>query len=125
MDCLLTVFVDEFLNISTFFADLLELGCPERLSSSTVTQPSLKRECHSKSAVWIKEYSPKASQSISRVLVVDLPSCRHIARYCYPPQTKQNRKSKKHLCKNNACSQRAVTWQTDAIGCKVWPWLGT
>jgi hypothetical protein len=31
-------------------------------------------------------------------------------------QTKRNTKSKKHLCKNNACSQHGVTWQTDAIG---------
>jgi hypothetical protein len=23
---------------------------------------------------------------------------------------------KKHSCKNNACSQRGVMWQTDAIG---------
>jgi hypothetical protein len=30
-------------------------------------------------------------------------------------QTKQNTKSKKHSSKNNACSQRGVTWQTDAI----------
>jgi hypothetical protein len=25
-------------------------------------------------------------------------------------------KSKKHSCKNNACSRRSVMWQTDAIG---------
>jgi hypothetical protein len=28
---------------------------------------------------------------------------------------KQNTKSKKHLCKKNACSQHGVMWQTDAI----------
>jgi hypothetical protein len=25
-------------------------------------------------------------------------------------------KSKKHSCKNNACSHHGVTWQTDTIG---------
>jgi hypothetical protein len=34
----------------------------------------LKRECHSKTAVQLKECSPKASQNISRVLVADLQS---------------------------------------------------
>jgi hypothetical protein len=29
---------------------------------------------------------------------------------------KRNTKSKKHSCKNNACRQWGVTWQTDAIG---------
>jgi hypothetical protein len=52
---------------------------------------------------------------------VDLSSfsqtwCRYIARFCHPSQTKQNTKLKKHSCKNNACPQRSVTWQTDAIG---------
>jgi hypothetical protein len=32
----------------------------------------LKRECHSETTVWLKECSPKASRSISRVLVADL-----------------------------------------------------
>jgi hypothetical protein len=34
----------------------------------------LKRECHSKTAARLKECSPKASRSISRVSVADLPS---------------------------------------------------
>jgi hypothetical protein len=34
----------------------------------------LKRECHSKTAARLKESSPKASQSVSRVSVADLPS---------------------------------------------------
>jgi hypothetical protein len=34
----------------------------------------LKRECQTKIAVGLKECSPKASWSISRVLVADLPS---------------------------------------------------
>jgi hypothetical protein len=42
--------------------------------------------------------------------------CRHIARFYHPLQTKRNTKSKKHSCKNNACSRRGVTWQTDAVG---------
>jgi hypothetical protein len=52
---------------------MLVLEVPERLSSSIDTQPALKRECHLKTAVWLKECSPKASQSISRVSVADLP----------------------------------------------------
>jgi hypothetical protein len=36
--------------------------------------------------------------------------CRHVALFCRPSQTKQNTKSKKQSCKNNACSQRGVTW---------------
>jgi hypothetical protein len=45
---------------TTFSVVLLVLGCPERLSSLTDTQPALKRECHSKTSVWLKERSPKA-----------------------------------------------------------------
>jgi hypothetical protein len=33
-----------------------------------------------------------------------------------PSQTKRNTKWKKHSCKNYACSQRGVSWQTNAIG---------
>jgi hypothetical protein len=29
--------------------------------------------------------------------------------FFHPSQTKQNTKSKKHLCKNNVCSQHSVT----------------
>jgi hypothetical protein len=50
------------------------LGLPERLSSSTDIQPALKRECHSKTTIRLKERSQKASRSISRVSVADLPS---------------------------------------------------
>jgi hypothetical protein len=53
---------------------LLVLSRAEHLSSSTDTQPAFKHECHPKTAVWLKECSPKASQSISRVSVADLPS---------------------------------------------------
>jgi hypothetical protein len=59
---------------STFSVVLLVLCSPERSSSSTDTQPDLKRECQSKTAVQLKECSPKASQSISRVSVADVPS---------------------------------------------------
>jgi hypothetical protein len=61
-------------TFSTFSVLLLVLGRPERSSSSTDTRPALKRECHSKTAVRLKECSPRASQSISRILVADLPS---------------------------------------------------
>jgi hypothetical protein len=60
---------------STFSIVLLVLGHPERLSSSTNTQVSLKRQCHSKTVARLKECSSKGSQSILRVSVVDLPSC--------------------------------------------------
>jgi hypothetical protein len=58
---------------STFSVVLLVLGRPEHLSS-TDTRLALKRECHSKIAVWLKECYPKAFQSISNVSVADLPS---------------------------------------------------
>jgi hypothetical protein len=74
MDCLAVVFVDEFSNFFNISVVLVVLGCPERSSSSTDTRPALKHECHSKTAVWIKECYPKASQSISRVSVSDLSS---------------------------------------------------
>jgi hypothetical protein len=74
MDYLATVFVDEFLNFFNFFVVLLVLGPPERSSSSTDTRPALKRECQLKTGVLLKECSPNASQSISRVSVADFPS---------------------------------------------------
>jgi hypothetical protein len=61
-------------HFSTFSVVLLLLGRPEHLSSSVDTRPALKRECHSKIAVQLKECSPKTSRSISGVLVADLPS---------------------------------------------------
>jgi hypothetical protein len=60
--------------LSTFSVILLVLGRLEHSSSSTDTQLALKHECQSKKAVQLKECSPRASQSISRVSVVDLPS---------------------------------------------------
>jgi hypothetical protein len=89
--------------------------------SSTDTQLALKRECHSKTTVRLKECSPKSSGSISRVSVADLLSvtqnwCRHVAQYCHSSQTKQNMKSKERSCKNTACSQHSVMWHTDAVG---------
>jgi hypothetical protein len=59
---------------STFSVVLLVLVRPEHLSHSNDTQPALKCEFHSKTAIWLKECSPKASQSILRVSVKDLPS---------------------------------------------------
>jgi hypothetical protein len=44
------------------------------VSSSTDTRPALKYECHSKTAVRLKECYPKASWSISTVSVADLLS---------------------------------------------------
>jgi hypothetical protein len=51
--------------LSTFSVVLLVLGHPERLSSSTDTRQALKRECHSKTTIQLKEMFPKASRSIS------------------------------------------------------------
>jgi hypothetical protein len=45
---------------STFSVVLLVLGHPECSSSSTDTLPAFKHECRSKTAVRLKEYSPKA-----------------------------------------------------------------
>jgi hypothetical protein len=66
--------VNEYSIFSKFSVVLLADGRPERLPSSTDTQPALKHECHSKTAVRLKECSPKASQRISTVAVLDLPS---------------------------------------------------
>jgi hypothetical protein len=68
------IFVDEFSNFSNLSVILLLLGHPEHSSTSNDTQPALKHECHSKTAVQLKECSPNASLSISRVSVVQLPS---------------------------------------------------
>jgi hypothetical protein len=59
---------------STFSVILLVLGRPKHLSPSTNTRLALKCECYSKTTVQLKERSPKASRSISRVSVVDLAS---------------------------------------------------
>jgi hypothetical protein len=59
---------------SSFSVVLLVLGHPECLSSSADIQLALKLECHSDTAVQLKERSPKVSQGISRVSVADLPS---------------------------------------------------
>jgi hypothetical protein len=61
-------------NFSTFSVVLLVLRRPERSSFSTETRPALKRECHSKTAVQLEEYSPKASRNISMVWVAHLSS---------------------------------------------------
>jgi hypothetical protein len=106
---------------SIFSIILLVLGYPKCSSSSADTQPALKHECHSKTTVRLKECSPKASQSISRVLVVDLPSFTQnwMQTHCSILPSiaeKTKREVEKHSCKNSACSQRGVMWQTDAIG---------
>jgi hypothetical protein len=59
---------------STFSVVSLVLGRSERSSSSADTRPALKRECHSKTALHLKEYSTKASRSITRGSVTDLSS---------------------------------------------------
>jgi hypothetical protein len=46
---------------STFSVILLVFGRPERSLSSTVTRHALKHECHSKTAVQLKECSQKTS----------------------------------------------------------------
>jgi hypothetical protein len=45
---------------STFSVILLVLGHPEHSSSSTDTRLVMKRECHSQTAVQLKECPPKA-----------------------------------------------------------------
>jgi hypothetical protein len=46
---------------SIFSIVLLVLGHPDQLSSSADIQLALKHKCHSKTAVRLKECSPKAS----------------------------------------------------------------
>jgi hypothetical protein len=109
------LFGDSFCEwILKFFLVFLVLSHLKRSSTSADTQPALKHECHSKTAVWLKECSPEALRSISGVLVVYLPNscktwCRHVARFCHPSQMKRNTKSKKHSCKNSAYLQSGVT----------------
>jgi hypothetical protein len=74
MDCSVTVFIDEFSKFFNVLCRFAGTWLPWRLSSSTDTQLALNRECHSETAVRLKESSPKASLSISRVSVADLPS---------------------------------------------------
>jgi hypothetical protein len=57
---------------SKFSVILLLLHNPQGSSYSTYAWPPLKHECHSKTTVQLKECSPKASRSISKVSVVDL-----------------------------------------------------
>jgi hypothetical protein len=75
----------------------------------------------SKNINTIKECSPKASQSISGVSVMDLPNfVRNMMQtHCLILPSiadKMNPKSKKHSFKNSICSQHGVMWQTDTIG---------
>jgi hypothetical protein len=56
---LATVFVDELSNFFNNFCRFVVLGRPER-SSSTDIPLALKRECHSKTTVRLKECSPRA-----------------------------------------------------------------
>jgi hypothetical protein len=63
-----------FYGTRRFSIVLPVLGRPEHSLYSSDTRPALKRECHSKTAVQLKECSSKASQSISMVPVADLPS---------------------------------------------------
>jgi hypothetical protein len=56
-----------FQIFSTFSIDLLVLGRSKRSSSSTGTRPASKRECHSKTAVWLKECSPKSHEAFQGV----------------------------------------------------------
>jgi hypothetical protein len=48
---------------STFSIVLLVLGHPELSSSSTDTQTALKHECHSKTAIRLKECCPKPHEA--------------------------------------------------------------
>jgi hypothetical protein len=121
MGCSATVFVDQFSNFSTFSVLLLVLGRPERPSFTTDTRPAFKHECHSKTLVRLKEYSPKALRSISRFLVANLPIFTQNlmqTRCSILPliADKMKHEFEKALVYKNACSQRGATWQTNAIG---------
>jgi hypothetical protein len=57
---------------STLSVVFLVLGRPESSSSSTNTRSALKHECHSKTAVWLKNALQKSHKA--RVLVANLAS---------------------------------------------------
>jgi hypothetical protein len=121
MDCSAMVFVDEFLNFFNICCFFLVLGHPECFSFSSDIQPTLKCECHWETTVRLKESSSKAPQSISRVSLVDLQSFTQnlMQTHCSILSSVADRtkhKSKRQSCKNSLCSQRGVTWQSDAIG---------
>jgi hypothetical protein len=50
-------------KFSAFSVVLLVLGRPERSSSSADTRPALKRECHSKTAVRLKDVLQKPHEA--------------------------------------------------------------
>jgi hypothetical protein len=120
--CFSKVFMDEF---SKFF----DIFCcfSSGWSASTFIifnwhlRPSLKHECHSITAVGLKNVLQKPHEAVQWYWQWMYRSShkvwrRHVAQFCHRSQTKRNTKSKRYSCKNNACSQRDVTWQTDAIG---------
>jgi hypothetical protein len=104
MDCSAMIFMNGFSKFFKMFWCFV--GAWPHLSSSTDTQLALKCEYYSKTTVRLKECSPKALQSISWLLVIDLPSFSQNlipTRCLIPPsyQIKLNTMSKKHLCKNS------------------------
>jgi hypothetical protein len=85
MDCSATFFIDDFSNFFIIFCRFAGASRPERSSSSADTQLVLKRECHSKTVIWLEECSLKASRSISRVSVADLQSfTQNLMQTCCP-----------------------------------------
>jgi hypothetical protein len=60
MECSAMVFMDELRIFPTFPVVLLVFVRPERLVPSDDTRLALKRDCHSKTVLQLKECSPKA-----------------------------------------------------------------
>jgi hypothetical protein len=113
MDCSATDFVDEFSNFLHFqsFCWCLVALNVRHLQLTIETWMPFRNRC-------------SAERMLSKSLTMHFKGfgsgcktwCGHIARFCHQPQTKWNTTSKKHWCKNNACSQRCVTWQPNAVG---------
>jgi hypothetical protein len=109
--------VDEFSNFVNIFYRLLVLGRPERSSSSSVTQPALKREWQSKLPSCLKNVLQKPQKHFKGFsggftelhAKLDVGTLLDSAIY-YRRNETRNRKN------TLVCSQCSVTRQTDALG---------
>jgi hypothetical protein len=100
---------------------LLVLGYPELSSSSTDTRAALKCECYSQTTIQLKNVpkSPKrhfkcSSRGYTKLYEkLDADMLLDFAIHCRQNKTRSRKSTR---VKTNACSQRVVTWQTDAAG---------
>jgi hypothetical protein len=118
MDCLVMVFVDVFSNCLNIFCHFAGVWLPWTLSSWADTWLALKRECHSKTSVRLKECSLKASRSVLKVFgsgFTELHAKLDADTFDFAIHHRQKEtQSRKGTCV--VCSQHGVMWQSDAIG---------